>query len=199
MMRTSETDPLLIDELAYPEGPGRIGLTFCPGKRQSAGRSGHWSRDLGRDLDMIRDWSASTVVTLIEDHEFSLLQVERLPDEVRARGMTWLHFPIIDCSAPDKRFLEAWREEGPRLHQRLAGGENVLIHCMGGLGRTGTVAAQLLIEANIDAREAIRQVRTARPFAIETGSQTAYLHRLAERGELNSGVASKGDHGASRK
>ena len=48
-MRTSETDPLRIDAVTYPAGYGRIGLTFCPGKLQSAGRSGHWARDLGRD------------------------------------------------------------------------------------------------------------------------------------------------------
>lgn len=181
MMRTSETDPLLIDEVAYPKGPGRIGLAICPGKCSPGARAGGWQRDLDRDLDLIRDWPASTVVTLIEDHEFHLLQVKRLPEEVRARSMAWLYLPIIDCSAPDKRFLEVWREEGPRLHQRLAAGENILIHCMGGLGRTGTVAAQLLIEAGVDAREAIRRVRAARPYSIESGSQEGYLHRLADR------------------
>jgi len=181
MMRTSETDPLLIDQLAYPEGPGRIGLAICPGKCSPGARAGGWQRDLGQDLDLIRDWPASTVVTLIEEHEFNLFQVRRLPDEVRARGMAWVHLPIIDCSAPDKRFLEAWREEGPRLHQRLAAGENVLIHCMGGLGRTGTVAAQLLIETGIDAMEAIRRVRAARPYSIESRGQEEYLHRLAEQ------------------
>lgn len=177
-MRTSETDPLRIDAVTYPGGAGRIGLTFCPGKRQSAGRSGHWSRDLGRDLDAIRDWPASTVVSLIENHEFRLLQVEKLSEEVQARNMAWIHLPIIDQEAPGKRFLSRWPEAGPRLHRQLADGENILIHCMGGLGRTGTVAAQLLIETGMPAPEAIRRVRAARPLAIETDSQTAYLHRL---------------------
>lgn len=180
-MRTSETDPLHIDTVAYPGGPGRIGLTSCPGKRSPGGIAGVWERDLDRDLDVIRDWPASTVITLLEDDEFRRLEVEGLPDAVRARGMVWCHFPIVDCAAPDERFVSAWREAGPGLHRRLADGENILIHCMGGLGRTGTVAARILIEAGVDAREAIRRVRVARPYAIDSGSQQGYLHRMAER------------------
>ena len=51
-VRTSATDPLRIDEVAAPpRGGGRIGMTFCPGKRQRGAAMGvDWERDLAADL-----------------------------------------------------------------------------------------------------------------------------------------------------
>jgi hypothetical protein len=53
MIKTSITHPLGINAVATPGG-GQIGMTFCPGKHQRDSLSGHWSRDLGLDLDSIR-------------------------------------------------------------------------------------------------------------------------------------------------
>jgi ADP-ribosyl-[dinitrogen reductase] hydrolase len=38
--RTSKTHPLQIAELPLGDGQGRIGLTFCPGKRQPQAMTG---------------------------------------------------------------------------------------------------------------------------------------------------------------
>jgi ADP-ribosyl-[dinitrogen reductase] hydrolase len=54
-------------------------------------------------------------VTLIEDHEFQLLAVENLEQEVRALGMEWWHLPIRDVDVPDQRFEDAWVLTGARL------------------------------------------------------------------------------------
>lgn len=68
-MRTSQTHPLQI--AAVRPGPklGRIGLTFCPGKKQPHAATGAWDRDLETDVQAIKTWGAGAVVTLIEDHE----------------------------------------------------------------------------------------------------------------------------------
>lgn len=76
-----------------------------------------------RTLRAIRAWGATTVVTLIDDHEFRLLRIESLADEVRALGMKWVHLPIVDVSLPDGRFEDAWVSDGPPLHGRLDAGE----------------------------------------------------------------------------
>ena len=49
------------------------------------------------------------------------------------------------------------------------------MHCRGGLGRTGIVAASLLIGFGIGPRDAIVAVRKARPGAIETLQQERYV------------------------
>jgi len=88
MIKTGITHPLRIDAVATPGG-GQIGMTFCPGKKQRDSISGAWSRDLGLDLDRIREWGAITVVTLMEAHELACYKVGGLGDAVRQRGMTW--------------------------------------------------------------------------------------------------------------
>ncbi len=55
----------------------------------------------------------------------------------------------------------------------------VLLHCRGGLGRTGVVAARLLMEFGVPVKDAVRTVRAARPGTIETSAQERYLRDLA--------------------
>ena len=99
----------------------------------------------------IRDWGASAVVTLIEEHEFAMLGVQALPDAFREAGIEWHHLPVTDVHAPDQRFEIRWGYAGARLRERLRAGERVLVHCRGGLGRAGSVAARLLVEFGADA------------------------------------------------
>ena len=173
--RTSLSHPLQIAEVTAPGAMGSIGITFCPGKKQPDALTGAWDRDLGIDLDVIRDWGASTVITLVEAHELEELGVTDLGTEVRARGLDWLHLPIGDFSAPDHRFETGFAVHRERLRSGIRAGTSVLVHCKGGLGRAGTVAALLLIDLGVTPDEAIRAVRTVRKGAIETPGQEVYV------------------------
>jgi ADP-ribosyl-[dinitrogen reductase] hydrolase len=180
------SQPLLPQPLLAHASPfGRVGLTFCPGKVQPHGAAGAWSRDLGLDLDAIAAWGAVAVVTLVEEHELASLQVPALGAEVAARHMEWLHLPIRDAGVPGPAFEAAWRDGGvgEGLRARLRDGFDVVVHCKGGLGRAGTVAARLLVELGVSPPEAVRQVRAVRPGAIETEAQLAHvmgLHAVPE-------------------
>jgi len=115
------------------------------------------------------------VVTLVEAPEMAELGVSDLPRAVKAAGMIWFHLPIPDLGVPDAYALEDWRAMSRRLHAMLEAGAKVLIHCRGGLGRAGTIAALLLIERGASAGQALRRVRAVRKGAIETNSQEAWL------------------------
>lgn len=174
-VRTSQSHPLRIDELKAGEAGGVIGITFCPGKRGDSNAGYRWERDLATDLDAIADWRPGAMVTLIEDHEFDMLGVRGLGAQVRARGIDWHHLPIVDVQPPDERFEARWLNSGPALTGMLRNGRKVLVHCRGGLGRAGTVAALLLVELGVDRAEAVRRVREARRGAIETSEQLRYV------------------------
>jgi ADP-ribosyl-[dinitrogen reductase] hydrolase len=155
MRRTSLTHPLRIDAVKPGDGLGRIGITFCPGKYDPHAQTGSWDRDLALDLDAIKRWGAAAVVSLVTDQELKLLRVPHLGDEVRRRNMSWYHLPILDASTPDDQFETSWKSAGPELRSLLNNRENVLVHCRGGLGRAGTIAAKLLVEFGMEPNAAI--------------------------------------------
>lgn len=177
-MRTSQNHPLHIAELNPLPGMGRIGVTFCPGKYQVSAMTGGWARDLEADMDAIRDWGAVAVVSLIEPHEIDALQVTGLGAAVAARHMAWYHLPIRDVGTPCPQFEMMWKEAGEALRARLRAGFNILIHCKGGLGRAGMIAARLLTELGVPPSQAIANTRNARPGAIETAAQEAFVRAI---------------------
>jgi protein-tyrosine phosphatase len=140
--------------------------------------TGFWQRDLNMDLDVIEKWGARTVVTLIEDKEVRYLRVQQLGAELLNRGIVWHHLPIRDGSVPNPKFERTWTIAGTEIRSTLERAQNVLVHCRGGLGRAGTIAARLLVEFGIAPEEAIEKVRNARPGAIETPEQMAYIMHL---------------------
>jgi ADP-ribosyl-[dinitrogen reductase] hydrolase len=174
-LRTSQTHPLMIAEVQPFAGSGRIGITLCPGKVQPDAITGSWSRDLALDLAVIADWNAAAVLTLVEQHELATLKVPGLGAEVRARHMDWFHLPIMDTQTPSARFEAEWASAGESLRARLRDGFNVLVHCMGGLGRAGTMGARLMVELGVAPDKAVAMVRKVRHGAIETTAQLAHV------------------------
>ena len=178
---TSETSPLRIRAVTPGNGQGRIGITLCPGKTDPRAMCGPTERDLDTDLDVVREWGATAVVSLIEEEEIEYLQVGGLGEAVRDRHMEWWQLPIPDGMPPQPDFEEKWKKAGEAIRDRLRLGFDVLVHCKGGLGRAGTVAACLLVELGARPEDAIRRVRMARPGAIENWHQEAYVERCTLR------------------
>ncbi|MDW8123592.1 MAG: hypothetical protein RMJ04_02325 [Geminicoccaceae bacterium] len=92
-----------------------------------------------------------------------------------ALGIAWWHAPIPDFAAPDAAFERRWRTRAPLLRDLLRARAGVALHCRAGLGRSGTIAARLLVELGIAPEEAIARVRASRPGAIETAAQEAHV------------------------
>jgi hypothetical protein len=177
VVRTSHTHPLQISEVRASPSHGRIGITFCPGKHDHFAHTGAWERDLGIDIDAIAAWGAKMVLTLVEPAELKALKVPLLGHEIRMRGIEWLHLPIADYSIPTAIFEQQWLTQGRAIRDKLRDGEDLLVHCKGGLGRAGMIAARLLVELGMDADQAIHAVRHVRKGAIETPAQLALVRR----------------------
>ena len=176
-MRTSQSHPLLIDSVPIPGG-GILGMTIAPGKKGASVMGDDWDRDLFTDIAAIKAWGATLVISLIENHEFDSLSIQGLPTELKNSELQWLHLPIKDVSVPNAQFEKQWSESVASIYRCLDQGEKVLVHCRGGLGRTGLIVARLLMAYGASADEAIKQVRAARKGAIETKEQEAYVQSL---------------------
>lgn len=127
----------------------------------------------------MRRCGATTVVCLVEARELS----DRYPDYLdwlqANRGGAAVWFPIHDLHAPG---LEATMPFLTGLVRRLDDDEHLLMHCAAGIGRTGTMAACLLMELGMDRDSALAHVAAHRPMAgPEVGAQLDLVNALAAR------------------
>lgn len=143
-------------------GGGRIGLCRLPGR----------SGDLAGDLDAVRAFGASMVVTMNPLAELEAKGAADLPVEAARRGLAWRHFPIPDYGAPADDAL--WSALAAELHGLLDAGGTALLHCAGGKGRSGMAAMRLLVERGVPPGEALARLRAARPGAVETAAQESW-------------------------
>ncbi|MBW6456192.1 MAG: cyclin-dependent kinase inhibitor 3 family protein [Trueperaceae bacterium] len=181
--RTSESDPIRVHWVPDLPTAGALGLTLAPGKHgQSFYHPAGWARDLDADLDRLRrHHRADVLVSLIEDHECDLLGIPDLRGRARDAGLEVRHFPITDGSVPPPWRGDAFAELVAAIRRSLDDGRRVVVHCRGGVGRSGLVAAAVATTCGDDADAAIARVREAQPHAVETREQEAYVGRFAVR------------------
>jgi protein-tyrosine phosphatase len=148
--------------------PGKLAVSPRP-------RGGDWLEDA------IAGWrrdGVDQVLSLLTPGEEKDLDLEREAHLAQGQGIKFRSFPIPDRQVP---------ASGPALAQilgvinkDLASGKNVLIHCRQGIGRTGLVAACLLVSQGLDPATAIDRVSSARGLPVpETDEQKHWIDRYA--------------------
>lgn len=172
-----------VSRLALPGFAGTLLLGPCPGRRKEALDDTASLSALTEDLSRLAALGATGLLSLVEAKEFP----DGFADAVRAAGLDWTHLPIPDYGVPGAGFMADWRKLD--LARRLREGESWAIHCRAGLGRTGTIAALLLVENGTAAAKAIAQVRREHDAdAIETEAQENFLI-AQERGAVQPAAA----------
>ena len=181
-VRTSETDPISVDLLSDDEvgTPGRLGMTFAPGMWAGSVR-GRWERDLAADMRVLEEEHETDVlVSLMEDHEYRGYRIPELLEQESIGNIEILRFAIEDMGVPREAESERFQTFVQDVVRRLEEDQNVVVHCRGGLGRTGTLAACVLVALGRHAAdEAIAAVREARKGTIQTREQEDFV-RLFE-------------------
>ncbi len=159
--------------------PGRLGMTILPGKQGVSYRypGRVYRRDLDADLAMLRSAGVGRLVLLVEDGELSRWSNPAIVERGAAAGVTVLRHPTPDGQPPasigEMEAILAEIQEGRRVG-------NVAVACMGGVGRTGTVAACALVRSGIPVDRAIATVRAVRhPTAVETAAQERFVAAFA--------------------
>lgn len=108
----------------------------------------------------------------------NLHERRHVPGSLSAYGLTESHVPVADFAAPTPAQLATALGV---IHEAVNAGERVAVHCGGGLGRSGTVAACYLVELGHEWRAAVMRVRAARPGAIETPAKLASVQAHSAR------------------
>ena len=163
--------------------PGRLGLTILPGKRGKSVRYPGlvYRRDTQTDLALLRDLGVDHLVLLVEDHELTRWGDPDLVEHAEAAGVRVRRFPIPDGHPPGSvadvdELLDEIRD--------VRATSDVVVACMGGIGRSGTIAACALVAAGQSPDRAIAHLRAVRhPTAVETRAQVTFVEAYAAHRE----------------
>lgn len=158
--------------LACPNSKGQLLLTPCPGSK---------GVNLIDSLMELQNAGATVVITLMTEPEMHINSVERLPQICEQLDLTWVHMAVEDEGAPNNEFTTHWQQVGPKIHQRLDNNENIVIHCKGGSGRTGILAAQILMERGAPMQPTIDTIKAVRPNAFVHAVQVNYMRALQNK------------------
>jgi protein-tyrosine phosphatase len=127
-------------------------------------------------FSLLEKEKCSHFLSLVEDDEFSDYCDEAvLEAEAKKRLINWVHLPIADMDIPKNDTLDRLNKIRPKLFEAIKKDRSIAIHCMGGLGRSGTVAAIILADLGVPIRFALEVVRRFRPGAIETSGQENFV------------------------
>ena len=164
--RAQSSKKLRIDWIEIPKSKNSIGLTILPGRKDR-------NRNLKDDIDVLKVAGISSVVCLVTHAELKRYGVANLIEIYRTSGIEVHDFQIIDGKAP---VLKDLKKLILILKNDLESRNKILIHCVGGLGRSGLVAACLLKTYGLNSKDAIELVRKQRSRrAIETEVQEKFV------------------------
>lgn len=144
----------------------RFVFTPCPGTQGS---------DLLQSIQSLRDADCSAVITVLTNDEIKSLKVPDLSQQVISSGLQWFQLPIEDDTSPKDQFLERFHTIKSTLLSLLATQKTIAIHCSGGSGRTGLMAAILLLEYGIGWADVKSLIQSVRPKALTLPVHTEFL------------------------
>jgi protein-tyrosine phosphatase len=157
-------------ELYWVDGPwsGKLAMASRP-------RGGDW---LEEEMASWRRAGIDTVLSLLTPDEEQDLELKREAHEAKARGMKFASLPIPDRQVPNSESEVSATLD--RLEADLSAGKNVVIHCRQGIGRTGLVAACLLVTKGLTSEAAVKTLSATRGNPVpETSEQRRWIDHYA--------------------
>jgi|JI8StandDraft_2_1071088.scaffolds.fasta_scaffold05738_3 protein-tyrosine phosphatase len=155
-----------VDRFEHPALAAPLFFTPCPGTQ---------STSIDDALLALKASGAKAVVTLTPHEEMERLGVPTLGERCSAHGLAWFHLPIGDDDAPGHAFEAEWSQALPHIRSLIGAGDGVAIHCRGGSGRTGLIAARILASHGAPMEEVVAAIQTLRPKALRNPAQVQWL------------------------
>src|SRR5215469_7898398 len=128
-------------DLFWIQGPwsGRLAIAARP-------RGGDW---LDEEAAQLRNGGIDTLVSLLEEDEAAQLGLANERQAAERLGIGFVSFPIPDRGVPGS--MESALSVIGQIDRQLEAGRNVAVHCRQGVGRSGLIAAGVLIMSGIGA------------------------------------------------
>lgn len=149
-------------------GPGRIGVMPRP----------YGGEGLEDDLLDLRRQEVDTLVSLLERSEVERYELEREGELCAAMGIDFLPYPIPDHTAPKDLRSTGLFVGG--LAARYRRSRRIIVHCLGGVGRSPTIAGAVLLDMGVPMADLVRRMSDARGYPVpEMPEQLEWLKKYA--------------------
>jgi len=133
--------------------------------------SGEWIED---EFLGIANEGILQIVSLLESHETYEVGLQKEKELTEINGMKFISYQIKDRGLPDS--VEYFGKFTKNLYHEIADGKNTVIHCRAGIGRTGLVAAGVLLHCGFTPEEAFEHISEKRGVKVpDTEEQQNWL------------------------
>lgn len=133
--------------------------------------SGEWIED---EFSGIAKKGVRQMVSLLEDHEAYGLGLQNENKLAEQNHMAFVSFPIQDRGIPNS--ISEFSNITKKLCQEIAEGRNTVVHCRAGIGRTGIVAAGILLHCGFKPDEAFGLISAKRGIQVpDTDEQRNWI------------------------
>lgn len=133
-------------------------------------------------IDQFRARGITHVVLLQPDKESEMWTQRKLSEVYREQGFCVIHLPIQDYSTPPMQKLSTTIKTIQKIAQDPQ--NKIVIHCKGGIGRTGLVAACLVSRVtNMKGSDAIKWIRQKlrNNHLVETPEQGQFVNKYFQQ------------------
>lgn len=162
-------EQLLERQGVVPASQGPRGFEWLlPGKLAGTPMPGVVAK-VEHDLAALRRCGITMLITLTEK------DIEQAP--LQPYGLRNMHLPVYDREPPSVAQIQMLMK---RMDVLMARGEVLAVHCLAGLGRTGTVLAAWLIYEGLTAQEALSRVRSINAQYVQSTVQEDSLQQYED-------------------
>ena len=160
---------------------GSIYLSQCPGKNIFNKKIGKIIySNLEADILYFSKLNVTTILCLLNDYEMKSIgvNISLYKKLCKEHSINFIQFPIIEMSIPENSYL-FYSNIILEILDCLKS-SSILIHCRGGIGRSGMVGAILIgIIMNLSAKESIKFIRSKRgKNCVETSRQENFVKEV---------------------
>jgi len=153
------------DFLALDNG-ARFIFTPCPGTKATSVLDA---------VTTLQQAGADSIITLMADEELSRNDAQQLPTVCNDLSIDWFQLPIKDDCEPEADFATAFEQYKAELLNQIDTKKTIAIHCRGGSGRTGLMAAILMLESGTSWQQVKASIQAIRPKALSLEPHLNYL------------------------
>ena len=127
-----------------------LGLCRAPGRNEVNPLSKDKHLNLKEDIQNFVKLNVKVIICLLNKYELSHIGIElKIYKEIcQYNEINLIVFPIIEMSIPETKIEKIDSEIIDPIFEDLNNKKRVVIHCRGGIGRAGTIAALILLKSD---------------------------------------------------